>query len=427
MKNRTAIIVSPYFVPSMLANIHRARHLAKHLPVFGWTPIILCVDEAYHEENLDTDLAALIPSTVEIIRTRALPARLTRAAGIGEISLRAWWPLRKSLFQLLKSRRPSVVLITGSPYFPMLFAQAIKRRFGTSVVLDFQDPWVSASGTTSPILSKAWIARRLAELLEPRALRGADYVTSVSEIQNEALAAHYPWLDASRMAAVAIGGDPDDFSVSAQLASDRQVSFEPGFIHLSYIGTFWPTVTPSVRVLLAAFRRLRTEMPEVGRRIRLNFIGTSAQPNGALNYQVKPLAEAEGVSDAIREIPQRVPYLSALSAMVRSDGLLLIGSNEPHYNASKIYPSLMSGRPFLSLFHRASQAHSIVCSAGGGCNLSFENLEELNKMQASLANGLKILATANDKLGKANPAVYAPYEARAIAGRYAEIFDLVSK
>src|SRR6266404_384479 len=108
MVDRSVIIVSPYFPPSSLAGVHRARHLVKKLPEFGLKPVVLCVHEAFHEQKLDPDLASLVPSTVEIVKTNALPVRLTRPFGIGEISLRAWWPLRKCLFRLIKSRRPDV-------------------------------------------------------------------------------------------------------------------------------------------------------------------------------------------------------------------------------------------------------------------------------------------------------------------------------
>ena len=50
-------------------------HLAKHLPATGWTPIILCVDEAYHEQPLDPELAALARPNEGPIRP---PVRLRR-------------------------------------------------------------------------------------------------------------------------------------------------------------------------------------------------------------------------------------------------------------------------------------------------------------------------------------------------------------
>ena len=424
MGDRYAVLLSPYFPPSTLAGVHRARHLAKHLPAVGWQPIVLCVDEACHEERLDPGLAALVLSNVEITKVGAVPFRLTRLAGVGEISLRAWYPLRNTLCHLLSSRPISAVLITGSPYYPMLFAREIRRRFDVPVVLDFQDPWVSSWGAVQPALSKAGLAHRLATLLEPRALRAADFVTSVSDIQNAEMLARYPWLVRSRMAAIPIGGDPDDFAaVRATKRADGAVNLEPDFIHFSYVGTFWPRAEPQIRTLFRAFARLRAGEPALASRIRLNFVGTGSQSRDTSIPRVQPIAEAEGVADSVRELPSRVPYLDALSVMTRSDGILLIGSDEPHYTASKIYPTLMCGRPWLSLLHRASSAHAILSAAGGGRALAFGTKDELAAVEGPLANGLRTLALNPETLGVANPAAYAAYEARTIAARFAEIFD----
>jgi hypothetical protein len=226
------------------------------------------------------------------------------------------------------------------------------------------------------------------------------------------------------MAAVPIGGDPEDFSaLRAERSVDVKMLLEPNFIHLSYIGTFLPRASSLVRTLFRAFARLRLAEPALAGRVRINFIGTSNQPNDDLTYRVRPLAQAEGVADAVQEIPRRLPYMQALSALAQSNGVLLIGSDEPHYTASKIYPALMSGRPYLSLFHRASSAHAILAAAGGGLTFAFAAPEELARLEAPLANGLRTLAAAPESLGHADPSTYAPYEARAIACRFAAIFD----
>jgi len=423
--DRAAVIVSPYFPPSTLAGVHRARHLAKHLPAAGWHPIVLCVDEAFHAERLDPALAALVPSETEIVKVRALPLGLTRQFGIGEISLRAWGPLKDNLFRLLTTRRIDVVLITGSPYYPMLLARQIKRRFGVPVVLDFQDPWVSTWGRTKPFLSKAGIAHRLALNLEPRALRDADFVTSVSDIQNEAMRGRYPWLSAGNIAAIPIGGDPQDFDA---LRSDTSQTTSPDFlipqrIHLSYVGTFLPRSGALLRVLFRAFRRLRDREPSLARQIRMNFVGTSNQPNDTTSFRVLPIAHEEGISESVHETPRRLPYLEALAVMSRSQGLLLVGSDEPHYTASKIYPALMSGRPYLSIFHSSSSAHAILSAAAGGCALAFANESELEALEGPLADGLYRLADAPRTFSKANAVAYAPFEARAVAATFAHIFD----
>lgn len=424
MSGRTVVIVSPFFPPSTLAGVHRARHLSKHLPAAGWTPIILCVDENYHDQDLDPALAALVPEDVRIVKTTALPAGFTRALGFGDISLRAWYPLRRALIRLLETQPIGVVLITGSPFYPMLFAPIIKRRCGVPVVLDFQDPWVSAWGTEQSLFSRAGLSHRLATMLEPYALRAADFIVAVSDTQNREMAARYSWFDVSRTAGIPIGGDPDDFSVlRSALAAGGKTYLEPGFTHLSYIGTFLPRAAPLVRTLFRAFARLRAAEPSLAARVRLNFIGTSNQPKDGQACCVSPLAESEGVADAVQEIPRRLPYMHALGALAQSNGVLLIGSDEPHYTASKIYPALMSDRPFLSVFHRASSAHAILAAAGGGRALAFSAPEELAALETPLADGLRTLAAAPDALGRVDPSTYAPYEARAVARRFAAIFD----
>ena len=425
-RSREVLILSPYFPPSTMAGVHRARHLAKHLPAFGWRPVVVCVDESMHEERLDPTLATLVPAETEIAKVRAISPRLTRLIGIGDISVRAWTFLRKTVFYLLDEKPIRVVLITGAPCYPMLLTSEIKRRFDVPVILDFQDPWVSARGATQSTLSKAGLSHLLAKILEPRALRAGDFVISVSDTHNAQMAKRYPWLDPARMAAIPIGGDPDDFAAMSAQPVGHEDDLEPGFIHLSYVGTFLPRSELLVRALFRAFVRLRSDEPVVAERIRLNFIGTSNQPNGEGNFRVRPIAEAEGVGTAVHEIPERLPYLRALKSLIHSHGLLLIGSDEPHYTASKIYPALMSGRPYLSLFHRASSAHAILSSAGGGRTLAFETLQELDALELLLAEGLRTLAVRPDSLGYANRAAYAPYEARNIAGRFADIFNHVA-
>lgn len=417
------VLVSPYFPPSSVAGVHRARHLAKALPDAGWTPVVLCVDETCQTEQLDPALAALLPPQLEVVKTGAIPASTARRFGIGDLSLRAWLPLRRALRRLVLGREVAAVMITGAPYYPMLMAPELRRR-GVPVLLDFQDPWVSDWGAAQPALSRAGLSHRVATACEPLALRAASFVTSVSEVQNQQMAARYAWLDVDRMAAIPIGGDLDDFVALAEGggACDR-LELEAGCVHLSYVGALLPRATPLVRTIFRAFARLRSADPALAARIRLNFIGTSNQPVLARAPVVGPIAEAEGIGEAVRERPGRVPYLAALDVLARSDGLLLIGSDEPHYTASKIYPALMSGRPRLSLFHRASSAHAILSAAGGGCDLAFGDARELASLELPIAEALRRLATAPDTFGAADPAAYADYGADKVGRQFGAIFD----
>jgi hypothetical protein len=386
----------------------------------------VCIDERDLNEPLDWRLAELVSKDTIIRKIRGVPLKVSRPLGITDVGLRAYWSLRREIETLFQSDTYDVVFMTGWPFYQMLLTGYIKRHFGVPIVLDFQDPWVSAWGAVQPTFSKAGLSHRLATMLEPRALRYADFVTSVSDIQNTGMAARYPWLDASRMAAIPIGGDRDDFAANRLRTLEAgECDLEPSFVHLSYVGTLLPKSGPLVRALFRAFVRLRSSEPALAARIRFNFVGTSNQAIDHNAYRVRPIAEAEGVADAVREIPRRIPYLQALRVVAESSGLVLIGSDEPHYTASKIYPALMSGRPYLSLFHRASNAHAILSSAGGGRALAFETREELDALEVSLAEGLRTLALHPESLGVVDPVAYAPYEASNIAGRFADVFDRV--
>ena len=425
---KTVVIVSPYFPPATLAGVHRARHLAKHLPGYGWQPIIVRVHERHYAERLDPGLAALVPADVEQMRTAAIPAVLARRFGVGDIGLRGFTGLRDALTVAVRRNNAAAVLITGSPFYPMLLARHVRETLKVPVILDFQDPWVSAHGEARSRLSKGGLAHRLAVALEPRVLRHAAFVTSVSERQNDEMAARYPWFDRTRMAAIPIGGDPGDFeALRRSPPSGGEVHLDPAMINLSYVGTFLPRAGPLVEVLFSALADLCAERPSISRRLRLNFVGTSNQTDGAGQHRIAQLATAAGVSDLVTEVPQRIPYLDALSLLANSDGLLMIGSDEPHYTASKIYPNLMASRPFISIFCAASSAHTILSQAGGGRAFGFANAAELRALRQPLRKALAALIDDPDSFGRPDPAICATFHAQAVTGRFAAVFDSLLK
>src|SRR5262249_46076787 len=62
----------------------------------------------------------------------------------------------------------------------------------------------------------------------------------------------------------------------------------------------------------------------------------------------------------VTEKPGRLDYLDALSVLTHASGILLLGSSEPHYTASKLYPALLAKRPLFALFNAASSVVSIL-------------------------------------------------------------------
>lgn len=304
----------------------------------------------------------------------------------------------------------------------MLMAPGLKAK-GARVVLDFQDPWVSDWGATRPRWSKGGLAHWLATQLEPHAVRGADFITAVSARQNADMAARYPFLAADRFADIPIGGDPDDFT-RFRLAGTKPTAglLAAGKLNFSFVGTFMPRSGPLMRSFLLGLRQFRSAFPDQAESVRFNFIGTGNH-SGATQTPVLDLARDVGVADLVFELPQRIGYSGALTALAQSDAVLLLGSDEPHYTASKIYPGLMCGRPFVSLFHVASSSHDILTRAGGGIAIGYEPEEDQAETVAAVAAALHRLVLAPGSVGAVDRSAYADFEAHAVAGRYAAIFD----
>jgi hypothetical protein len=252
----------------------------------------------------------------------------------------------------------------------------------------------------------------------------ADFITSVSETQNAQLAERYPSLDKARLAAIPIGGDPDDYDfLRAKHVSHSEGRLTAGAINFTYVGTFMPRSGPVVEQLFRAVAKLRASDPALAARLRFNFIGTSNQPNSFGSYTVRPIAEAFNVADLVSETPQRVPYLEALSLLANSNFILLLGSDEPHYTASKIYPALLSKRPSLAVFHKFSSAYEILSKCGGTRVLGFETTGELHALSDKLVQALLDLALRPEAVGNVQKSFLAPYEVSNIARHFAKIFD----
>ncbi|GGD49807.1 hypothetical protein GCM10011411_07020 [Aurantiacibacter arachoides] len=384
---------------------------------------MVCVDERFYEEPADPELAKLVDPSVEIVRVEALDQAHARPFGLGDIGLRGYRGIRRAIANLMRTRQIDAVLITGSPFYPMLLSNWIRRTFKVPVVLDFQDPWRSDWGDTLPLLSKGSASHALSKLLEPRAMGGASHVTTVSAEQARKLVARYHALGPQDVTAIPIGSDPADFEALRRGAAPTTIVIDERRWNLTYPGTIWPLVLPTLEAFLQGLAAWRARFPDAAANVTVNFIGTTAQPNNTNEYRVMPLAERAGVADLVNEVPQRLPYVDALTALSRSDAGLMLGSEEAHYTASKLSLFLMSERPYLALFHEQSDAHRSLVKAGGGIALGFARADDLVSRQSELVGALQRLRTQGDAFAPAAPESYTEYTGASVARRYAAIFD----
>ena len=362
---RRVLMLSPHFPPDSRAGAHRVRLLAPHLPANGWEPVVVAVQPQYYEARMDQALADLLPRDLRIVRTPAVRPGFARQFGVGDVGVRSMPFLYAACRKLLARERFDMVYITTYPIYPALLGRRLLRRFGVPFVIDYQDPWVGSwgrdVGPDGRANRKSRVARGIAARVEPRAIGRAAGITAVSRGTWDDVVARLPQLKEKPFLELPIGGDARDFEV---IRDDPQPNglFDPsdGNFHLVYVGTVLPKGLETVRGFLEAVRRFREESPDLFRRLRIHFVGSSNLTAPDAAPRVLPMAEALGIAGCVHERPPRVPYVQALRVLTQASAILLMGSSERHYTASKLYPALLARRPLLALYHEASTVSEIL-------------------------------------------------------------------
>ncbi|MEN8120722.1 MAG: hypothetical protein ABFS35_10260, partial [Bacteroidota bacterium] len=155
------------------------------------------------------------------------------------------------------------------------------------------------------------------------------------------------------------GFDPNDHKIkidNLEYPWDKYANCIP----YVYAGAFLPNSGLFIDLLFKSIAELKKEN-KFNENIKLFFLGTG-------NYSHKSItdySQDHGISDFVVEIRDRFPYLHILNYLSAAKGVLLIGSTEKHYTASKTYQSLLSERPVFAVMHGESSAVDVFkeCNA----------------------------------------------------------------
>jgi hypothetical protein len=119
-----------------------------------------------------------------------------------------------------------------------------------------------------------------------------------------------------------------------------------------------------------------------------------------------------------------VPYLTAIQIMLDSHGLLLVGSDSPHYSASKIFPNILAARPLLAIFHEESSVVTILEDTNAGEVVTFGGDRPLAATTDEIAERLRnLLALPVDSHPPTRWEAFERYTAKAMTARLATVFD----
>ncbi len=363
------MIVSPHFPPVNAADMHRVRQNSPYLKELGWEAEVLTVHPKYVASPKDLLLEKSIPQDIPIHRVSAIPRKLSRRIGIGSIAIRAWWPLFWKGLQLLR-KKPFDLVFFSTTAFHVIAAGPIWKRFtGVPFLVDMQDPWRSDFYLDKPKSErppKFALAYAVDKYLEAFTLPKAAGIIAVSQAYCTTLKERYTSMQHTPCLELPFAAALFDAEILEQYPQENAFfAKNDGRIHTVYVGRGGYDMHFALTLFFKALKKLLTkDAMHPAHRVHCHFIGTSYAAQGEGEPTIAPLAEKMGLSNYVTEHTDRVPYFNALQLLQDAHLLLIPGSTDSGYTASKLYPYLMSRKPLLAIFNRASSVVEVMRDVG---------------------------------------------------------------
>lgn len=395
---RVLMITVGAYPPSRGPGPLRALGFSRHLPEFGWQPVVMTLRGSDLGSLADASLRDRIPPQVELHEMRnweyiwrsrlrkvlgrgsghasataASPQPATKSGGAVESEAAAaetgarsflmslfgpevyplsFLPVLKAAKRLAAGCR--AIFSTSPPFQNHLIARRVQRATGLLWIADFRDPY--ACGVWH--LRGAPSGHQAAMRRERAVLQAADAVVVVTEAMKDMYLTADPTLPPDRLHVITNGYDEDLALLAEEI--HRTLTPDPKApLTLLHAGRFYAddaldALCRAVRGLLASGRCAPSD-------IRFEFLGALTPSQSALLKQYDLLGLAPP--------PRRVPQREAFERMCRTDVLLVeAGANIAHYAVrAKLFEYMAARRPVLALAEEGETAAIIRSAQLGEC------------------------------------------------------------
>jgi hypothetical protein len=415
------LIISPHYPPSNLAAVHRSRLFALHLPLLGWDPIILSVDEKDYEEDLDWNLHALLPKEQRIEKVRAFP--ITKPRLIGDIGLRAYFQLRQKALDLVIKENIDFVYIPIPSFYVSLIGTYLNRKTGVKFGIDYIDPWVHQFPGSEKIFTRHWFSTQLAKYLEPKAIKNVSLITGVAEGYYQGVISRNPnLLNSCVFGAMPYGGEKQDNQAVKTLGLTPYLFQRNEKMQLVYAGAMLPKAYEPLEIIFKQISKKKMEFLD----IEFHFIGTGYDSNDSKSFNIKALAKKYNLwKEIVFEYPKRIPYLDVLIHLDLADAIFILGSTEAHYTPSKTYQAVISEKPIFAVLHQESQAASVIQDTNAGIVIKFNGREGVDLIESQFQNAFSSFRLFKENYNPINvdQRQFDLYSAKSVTNQLANILD----
>jgi glycosyltransferase involved in cell wall biosynthesis len=244
--------------------------------------------------------------------------------------------------RLISEWKPEIIFASAPPNTGLMVASRLARTHKLPWVADFRDLWVD-----NPYYSEPGWRKRFDAILEPRILRSAAGLVTVSPIWAEQLRRRH----GKDVAVVYNGYAEEDFPPPALRADPGEI------LTIRYMGSIYR----GFRDPAALFSAIALLPDQLRTRINVEFFSDAGDA-------VLDAAAAHRVENVVAVKP-RVPYRRALALQMEADVLLLLQSSDQRDEGNlpaKLFEYLYARRPILFIGYERGVAARLVIERRAG-------------------------------------------------------------
>jgi glycosyltransferase involved in cell wall biosynthesis len=357
VKARRVLVIAFHFPPVQGSSGYlRTLKYVRHLPRFGWEPVVLTVNTRAYAST-DPALLKQVPEGVKVHRSFALDAsrhlafkgRYPAFLAVPD-RFATWIPFGiRDGVRLVREHGIDAVFSTYPIPSAHAVGRGVARRTGRPWLADFRDPmWDEFVGTSSSAELRA------RKSLEQGSLEACSHATVTTSGMKDLFHARYPHVPASRITAIPNGYDEDDFQGVERTARAPGARFS--LVHAGLLDPVDRDPEPFFEGLRRALDR--GLLREAEAEIRLFAPGHEGR--------IRDLLERRNLAGVV-QVLKPVTYKESLKAMAASDVLLLFqGPSCDKQIPAKLYEYFRIGRPILALTTTSGETGRLVEACRGG-------------------------------------------------------------
>lgn len=416
---RRVLVITYYWPPVVGAGVQRVAGFCRHLPEFGYAPVVLAPATTAAEP-------ADAPCPVVRVGNRFDPAawlsrKPSKAApsvtgdarsGVLEVirlnlfipDSRIGWrgPAVRRAAELIEREKPDLLFTSAPPYTVHLVGADLKRRFGIPWVADFRDPWLECHAYNR--VYRTPLAVALNRRMELDVLTTADRITCAIESQ-QALFAAKTGFGRDRIVTVHNGYEGAAWADAGRLAPNAR------FV-LSHFGTVY-TDGLNWEFLKTLARWVKAD-PARGADFTLRMVGTIPTP---VRERLRTLLPASSL-----ELSDPVPPGEIRRMLGEQQALLLLvngGDLHRYSHPSKVFDYMVSGNAILAVGRRDHEVMDIVTRHAADRSMVAETPEEAMAALSALYDAWRAGRLPD------RPRPCPGFERRNLTRQLADVFDAI--